>query len=227
MRWHRACTDPRRPVAGTAATFAIGLFGGLTDKALGTFTGPLKAALGRAQDHDVVPLRPRLREVARQHVCEAVARRTTSRSRSTINNALLYGNGASEVAAQSGHDLHWFISPPSSFQKQVVPVTDLVQEVRRSSADDEGRQEEHLQPEDEAVLRVPRDICARPCPVSAQLPAGSRREPELLGGPGGAKLKANGHPSASGCRPRSTRTCSSRRSSTATAASSRTRRTAS
>ena len=48
-----------------------------------------------------------------------------------INNALLYGNGASEVAAESGHDLHWFISPPSAFQKQVVPVTDLVQEVTK------------------------------------------------------------------------------------------------
>ena len=38
-----------------------------------------------------------------------------------INNALLFGKGSSEVAAQSGHDLFWFISPPSSFQKQVDP----------------------------------------------------------------------------------------------------------
>jgi multiple sugar transport system substrate-binding protein len=48
-----------------------------------------------------------------------------------INNALLYSTGASQVAAQSGHDLFWFISPPSTFQKQVVPVTDIVQEVSR------------------------------------------------------------------------------------------------
>jgi multiple sugar transport system substrate-binding protein len=48
-----------------------------------------------------------------------------------INNALLYGTGASEVAAQSGHDLFWFISPPSTFQKQAIPVNDLVQEVTR------------------------------------------------------------------------------------------------
>jgi multiple sugar transport system substrate-binding protein len=48
-----------------------------------------------------------------------------------INNALLYTTGTAEVAAQSGHDLFQFLSPPSSFQKQVVPVNDLVQEVTR------------------------------------------------------------------------------------------------
>ena len=48
-----------------------------------------------------------------------------------IGNALLYGRGATEVAAQDGHDLFWFISPPSTFQKQAIPVTDLVQEVTR------------------------------------------------------------------------------------------------
>ena len=48
-----------------------------------------------------------------------------------INNALLYSTGAAEVAAQSGHDLFWFISPPSTFQKQAIPVTDLVQEVSK------------------------------------------------------------------------------------------------
>ena len=48
-----------------------------------------------------------------------------------INNALLYSTGASEVAAQSGHDLFWFISPPSTFQKQAIPMTDLVQEVSK------------------------------------------------------------------------------------------------
>jgi multiple sugar transport system substrate-binding protein len=48
-----------------------------------------------------------------------------------INNALLYSTGASQVAAQSGHDLFWFISPPSSFQKQVLPLNDIVQEVSK------------------------------------------------------------------------------------------------
>src|SRR5262249_13649574 len=45
--------------------------------------------------------------------------------------ALLFSTGSSEVASQSGHDLFQFLAPPSSFQKQVVPVTDLVQEVTR------------------------------------------------------------------------------------------------
>ena len=48
-----------------------------------------------------------------------------------INNAFLNSTGASEVAAQSGHDLFWFISPPAAFQKQAIPVTDLVQEVTK------------------------------------------------------------------------------------------------
>src|ERR687887_2426534 len=48
-----------------------------------------------------------------------------------INNALLFSTGSSEVAAQSGHDLFQFLSPPSSFQKQVIPMDDLVQEVTR------------------------------------------------------------------------------------------------
>src|SRR5919197_143970 len=48
-----------------------------------------------------------------------------------INNALLFSTGSSEVAAQSGHDLFQFLSPPSSFQKQVIPLDDIVQEVTR------------------------------------------------------------------------------------------------
>jgi multiple sugar transport system substrate-binding protein len=48
-----------------------------------------------------------------------------------INNAFLYSTGAAQVAAQSGHDLFWFISPPSTFQRQAIPVTDLVQEVSK------------------------------------------------------------------------------------------------
>src|SRR5213594_1088481 len=48
-----------------------------------------------------------------------------------INLALLFATGSSEVAAQSGHDLFQFVNPPSSFQKQVVPLNDIVQEVTR------------------------------------------------------------------------------------------------
>lgn len=48
-----------------------------------------------------------------------------------INNALLFSTGSSEVAAQSGHDLFQFLSPPASFQKQVIPLNDIVQEVTK------------------------------------------------------------------------------------------------
>src|SRR4029453_14092875 len=44
-----------------------------------------------------------------------------------INNALLFSTASSEVAAQDGHDLFQFLAPPSSFQKQVLPMDDLVQ----------------------------------------------------------------------------------------------------
>ena len=77
-------------------------------------------------------------------------------------------------------------------------MTDLVQEVTQEArADVEGRQEEHVQPEDEAVLRLPGDVRARPRSVPAELPAGGRRQPQHLGGPrrrGAPKLKADRAP---------------------------------
>ena len=120
---------------GAAAAFAVGMFGGLTDRAFG-FYGPLKYA-GRQ-------LAGELRIMQWAHFVPAydqwldntyVKRWGEANDVEVkvdhINNALLYSTGASQVAAQSGHDLFWFISPPSTFQKQVVPVTDIVQEVSR------------------------------------------------------------------------------------------------
>jgi multiple sugar transport system substrate-binding protein len=120
---------------GTAAAFSISMFGGLTDRAFG-FYGPLKYA-GRQ-------LAGELRIMQWAHFVPAydqwldntyVKRWGEANDVEVkvdhINNALLYSTGASQVAAQSGHDLFWFISPPSTFQKQVVPVTDIVQEVSR------------------------------------------------------------------------------------------------
>jgi multiple sugar transport system substrate-binding protein len=120
---------------GTAAAFAIGMFGGLTDRALG-FYGPLKYAkkelageLRIMQWAHFVPAYDQWLDntyVKRWGEANDVEVKVDH-----INNALLYSTGASQVAAQSGHDLFWFISPPSTFQKQVVPVTDLVQEVSK------------------------------------------------------------------------------------------------
>src|SRR4029453_2315808 len=45
-----------------------------------------------------------------------------------INNAQLFSTASSEVASGEGHDLFQFLAPPSSFQKQVLPMDDLVQE---------------------------------------------------------------------------------------------------
>jgi hypothetical protein len=118
---------------GAAAAFAVSMFGGLADKALG-FYGPLK--------YKDKQLAGELRIMTWAHFVPAydqwldntyVKRWGEANDVEVkvdhINNALLYGTGSSEVAAQSGHDLFWFISPPSSFQRQTVPVNDLVQEV--------------------------------------------------------------------------------------------------
>ncbi len=120
---------------GAAAAFAVGMFGAMTDKALG-FYGPLK--------YKDKQLAGELRIMTWAHFVPAYdvwldntyAKRWGEANDvevkiDHINNALLYGTGSAEVAAQSGHDLFWFISPPASFQRQTVPVNDLVQEVSK------------------------------------------------------------------------------------------------
>ena len=120
---------------GTAAAFAVGMFGGLADKSFG-FAGPMKFAKKQ--------LAGELRIMQWAHFVPAydVWLDSTYVKRwgeandvevkvDHINNALLYSTGASQVAAQSGHDLFWFISPPSTFQKQVMPLNDIVQEVTK------------------------------------------------------------------------------------------------
>ena len=120
---------------GTAAAFAVSMFGGLTDRALGVY-GPLKFAKKE--------LSGELRIMTWAHFVPAYDKwldgtyakqwgeaNDVEVKIDHINNAFLYSTGAAEVAAQSGHDLFWFISPPASFQKQAIPVTDLVQEVSK------------------------------------------------------------------------------------------------
>jgi multiple sugar transport system substrate-binding protein len=118
-----------------AAAFAVGMFGALPDKALGVY-GPLrfqhKQLSGELRilqwSHFVPPYDPWLdgtyvKQWGEQNDVEVKV--------DHINLALIAGQAASEVAAQSGHDLVQFISPPSAFQKQVVPVNDIVQEVTK------------------------------------------------------------------------------------------------
>jgi multiple sugar transport system substrate-binding protein len=120
---------------GTAAAFGVTMFGGLSDRALGVY-GPLRFAhkqlsgeLRIMQWAHFVPAYDQWLD--NTYVKQWGEANDVEVKVDHINNALLYSTGASEVAAQSGHDLFWFISPPSTFQKQVVPVNDLVQEVTR------------------------------------------------------------------------------------------------
>lgn len=121
---------------GTAAAFAVSMFGATTEKALGAFYGPLRFAHKQLSGD--------LRIMTWAHFVPAYDQwldgtyvkqwgeaNDVEVKVDHINNALLYSTGAAEVAAQSGHDLFWFISPPSTFQKQAIPVTDLVQEVSK------------------------------------------------------------------------------------------------
>jgi multiple sugar transport system substrate-binding protein len=48
-----------------------------------------------------------------------------------VNLAELPTRAASEVAAQSGHDLFQFLSPPAAYEDQVVAMNDIVKEVSR------------------------------------------------------------------------------------------------
>ena len=120
---------------GAAATFAVTMFGGLADKALG-FGGPhkytkkqLAGELRILQWAHFVPAYDRWLD--NTYIKQWGERNDVDVRIDHINNALLFSTASSEVAAQSGHDLFQFLNPPSSFQKQVIPLNDIVQEVTR------------------------------------------------------------------------------------------------
>jgi multiple sugar transport system substrate-binding protein len=48
-----------------------------------------------------------------------------------INQADIPQRAASEVAAQSGHDLFWFLAPPALYEDQVISHNDIVREVQK------------------------------------------------------------------------------------------------
>jgi multiple sugar transport system substrate-binding protein len=120
---------------GTAAAFAASMFGALSDRALGVY-GPLRFAHKQLSgelrilqwDHFVPDYDKWLDGT---YVKQWGEKNDVDVKIDHINNALLFSTASSEVAAQSGHDLFQFLSPPSSFQKQIVPVNDLVQEVTK------------------------------------------------------------------------------------------------
>src|SRR5919106_1743024 len=120
---------------GAAAAFAVSMFGGLADKALG-FSGPhkytqrqLAGELRILQWAHFVPSYDQWLD--NTYIKQWGEKNDVDVKIDHINNALLFSTASSEVAAQSGHDLFQFLNPPSSFQKQVIPLNDIVQEVTR------------------------------------------------------------------------------------------------
>src|ERR1051325_2495010 len=120
---------------GTAGAFAVGLFGGLAERSF-RFAGPLKYK-GRELSGDLKILQWAHFVPDYDKWFDSTWTKQWGEKNDVnvtvdhINNALLFSTASSEVAAQSGHDLFQFLAPPSSFQKQVVPVNDLVQEVTK------------------------------------------------------------------------------------------------
>jgi multiple sugar transport system substrate-binding protein len=118
-----------------AAAFAVGMFGALPDRALGVY-GPLRFKHKQLAGDLRIMTWAHFVPAYDQWLDGTYAKQWGEQNDvevkiDHINNALLYSTGSAEVAAQSGHDLFWFISPPSTFQEQVVPVNDLVQEVTK------------------------------------------------------------------------------------------------
>jgi multiple sugar transport system substrate-binding protein len=120
---------------GAAGAFALGMFGGLAEKAH-TFAGPmrfknkhLKGDLKILQWAHFVPAYDTWFD---NTYTKAWGEKNDVQVHiDHINNALLPSAAASEVAAKNGHDLVQFLFPPSALEKQVVPVNDLVQEVTK------------------------------------------------------------------------------------------------
>ena len=153
----------------------------------------------------------RLRPVAPQHVRQAVGRgeRRRGQGRPHQQRPALQ-HGSCEGRHRDGHDLFWFISPPSTFQKQAIPVTDLVQEVtkkvepmtkvaRKSTFNPKTKQFYGF-PETYAPTRQYRRSFLEQTGVSSTPGEDLRKEPR--------SSRRSGIRSVSECRTRSTRTCS-------------------
>jgi multiple sugar transport system substrate-binding protein len=184
-----------------AAAFAVSMFGALPDKALG-FYGPLRFAHKQLSGdlrimtwaHFVPAYDTWLDGTYAKQWGEA---NDVEVKFDHINNALLVANGSSEIAAQSGHDLHWFISPPSAFQKQVVPVNDLVQEVTKKFGQmAKVAKKSTYNPKTKKFFGFPETYAPDPVQYrkSYLQEAGVSLNTWEDVRKGAAKLKANGHP---------------------------------
>jgi multiple sugar transport system substrate-binding protein len=184
-----------------AAAFAVSMFGALPEKALG-FYGPLKYAnkqlsgeLRIMQWAHFVPAYDQWLD--NTYIKQWGEKNDVEVKIDHINNALLYSTGASEVAAQSGHDLFWFISPPSTFQKQALPMNDIVQEVTKKLGKMSAvAQKSTYNPRTKTYYGFPDDYAPDPVHYRRSLlqqVGGSLRTWEDLR-KAAPKLKAIGHP---------------------------------
>src|SRR5919204_123652 len=120
---------------GAAATFTVGMFGGLAERSFG-FAGPLKFK-GRDLKGDLkilqwahfVPDYDKWFDST--YTKQWGQKNDVNVTVDHINNALLPSAASSEVAAQQGHDLVQFLFPPSAFEKQTLSLNDIVQEVTK------------------------------------------------------------------------------------------------
>ena len=152
--------------------------------------------------------------MVRQHVRQALGRGERHRGPIVdhINQADIPARAAAEVAAQSGHDLFWFLAPPAQYEDQVVDHADIVQEVtkKRGKMADVAQQSTY-NPRTKKYFAFS-DTYA-PDPVNWRTDhwgeAGHPADDLGQRAPGGAAAARDaGTRSGSACRTRSTRTCS-------------------
>ena len=183
---------------GSAAAFAVTMFGGLTDRALGfrqlKYAG--RALSGSLRIMTWAHFVPDVRHVARQHLRQGMGgeERRPGQGRPHQQRTALQHGCVPGRRAERPRPLLVHLSAvvvPEAGDSDDRPRPGGEQEGR---PDDEGREEGHVQPEDEAVLRLPRDLRPRPRPVPAQHPAGGGGQPEQLGGraQGGAQAQGDG-----------------------------------
>jgi hypothetical protein len=172
---------------GSAAAFAVSMFGGLAGRAFAAPYGPLKFAhrqlSGELRIMTWAQLRSRLRQVARRDVREAVGggQRRRGQDRPHQQRAALLDRRRRGRCAERPRPLLVHLAPgvvPEAGNSGHRPGAGGEQEGR---PDDAGGQKGDVQPEDEAVLRLPRDVRARPGPVPAQPAPADGREPEHVG----------------------------------------------
>ncbi len=157
-----------------------------------------KQLAGDAPDHAVGHFVPAYDTVARQHVRQAVGRgeRRRGQGRPHQQRPALQHGGVRGRRPERPRSLLVHLAAGGVREAGRPAQRHRPGGHEEARQDDSGRPEEHLQPEDEEVLRLPGRLCARPGPVPAQLPPADGREPEHVGrpAPGGGEAEGDRPP---------------------------------